>query len=57
MIPCTKCNRWFKNQSGFTRHYNAIHEYNPGLDVPIAEYRQDRHPFLTGAHVHQSISQ
>jgi len=57
MIPCTKCNRWFKSGSGLKRHYNTIHEYNLGLDVPIAEYRRDCHPLLTGARIPHSVVQ
>lgn len=49
MIPCTKCDRRFRNSGGLKRHHNAIHGYHPGLDVPVTEFRRDYHPLLTGA--------
>jgi hypothetical protein len=33
-----------------------MHEYHPGLDVPITEFRWDYHPFLTGAQTSQHFS-
>jgi hypothetical protein len=56
MIPCTKCNRRFRNGSGLKRHYNTMHEYHPGLDVPMTEFQRDCHPFLTGAHSDLTVS-
>ena len=55
MIPCSKCSRRFRNNSGLTRHYNAIHKYHPGLDVPISEFQRDHHPFLTGVCMFQDF--
>lgn len=51
MIPCTACNRWFRNTSGLKRHFNAVHAYHPGLDIPITEFQREYHPFLTGLSV------
>ena len=48
MIPCTKCNRRFRNGSGLKRHLNTIHGYHPGLDIPVVEFQREHHPFLTG---------
>jgi hypothetical protein len=48
MIPCTGCHRRFRNSSGLKRHFNAIHAYHPGLDVPVINVQRDYHPFLTG---------
>lgn len=48
MIPCPKCARFFRSSSGFKRHFNTIHAYHPGLDVPVAESQKNYHPFLTG---------
>lgn len=56
MIPCTKCNRRFRNSSGLKRHNNAIHGYYPGLDVPMTEFWQDHHPLLTGVHIFYIVS-
>ena len=49
MISCTKCTHRFQNPSGFKRHFNTVHSYHPGLDVPVAELQRNHHPLLTGA--------
>ena len=48
IIPCPNCDRKFQNTSGFKRHFGAIHQHHPGLDVPVTELWQVYHPTLTG---------
>ncbi|KAG2099661.1 hypothetical protein BD769DRAFT_1631154 [Suillus cothurnatus] len=71
-IPCTKprCNRWFRNRSGYTQHMNAKHPtflmppHSPSLAPDITDFEfigtgdrlyRNYHPFLSGKSFNHSI--